>query len=501
MHSNDYSAYRTLGALLDSLGTATTTGHADRALALTSLTDDSRAVTPGGVFVAVRGTRADGHSFIPRAVAEGAAAVICEELPADAAPTVTWITVPDAATALGRAAAGWWGNPSRHLTLVGVTGTNGKTTIATLLYELATLAGHRAGLLSTVVNKVAGRDVPSTHTTPGPLALNALLAEMVEEGCDFAAMEVSSHAAAQHRIAGLDFDGAIFTNLTRDHLDYHGTFAAYLAAKQSFFDSLKPEAFALTNSDDRNGDIMLQNTRARRYAYSVRGCADYCGSIIEDRLDGTLIAWEGHEVWTRFAGRFNASNLTAVYGAARLLGFDAPEACRLMSQLVPVAGRFQTFTSADGVTAIVDYAHTPDALVNVLDTIAEIGRGSASTHSVTAVIGCGGDRDAGKRPIMASEAARRAHRVILTSDNPRSEDPLDIIDQMKAGLTAGQLQITTAIPDRRAAIAAAIAEAAPGDVVLIAGKGHENYQIIGDRTIHFDDREEVAKALALRSQC
>lgn len=467
--------------------------------AFEGITADSRRVVAGGIFVAVPGTRVDGHDYIDSAVAAGVGCVVCSRLPEHPAPGVVWIQVADASVALAQLASAWWGYPSRHLTLVGVTGTNGKTTIATLLYELARLGGQRAGLLSTVVNKVNDSEVASTHTTPDPLELNALLARMVSEGCTFAAMEVSSHAASQHRITALDFDGAIFTNLTRDHLDYHGTVANYLRAKQSFFDALKPEAWALTNADDRNGNIMLQNTRAGRHTYSVRGIADYRGRVIENRLDGMLMSFDGTEVETRFAGQFNASNLTAVYGAGMLMGMERTTLLRAISQLEPVAGRFQPFRSTDGVVAIVDYAHTPDALVNVLDTINEIIRRGDAHRGVISVVGCGGDRDRGKRPIMAAEAARRSTRVVLTSDNPRSEDPEAIIEEMKAGLDSEALSRTIAISDRHTAIATAIAEAHPGDVVLVAGKGHETYQIIGEQKTHFDDREEVAAALRQRT--
>ena len=456
--------------------------------ALTALTADSRAVAPGTMFVAVRGTNVDGHRFIPAAVAAGATAVVCEEIPADADRGITWIRVADSAEALGLLASAWHGYPSRRLTLVGVTGTNGKTTVATLLYEMWRLRGHKAGLLSTVVNKIVDEDVPSTHTTPDPLELNALLARMVEAGCTFAAMEVSSHAAAQHRIAGLDFDGAIFTNLTRDHLDYHGTFANYLAAKKSFFDGLKPEAFALVNIDDRNGTVMVQNTSAVSRSYSLRSAADFRSRIVEDRIDGMLLNICGTELELMFSGRFNAYNLTAVYGAARLLGVGNEEALLLLSRLVPVAGRFQTLRRADGAVGIVDYAHTPDALVNVLDTIAEIRRPG---QKIITVCGCGGDRDRGKRPIMAAEAARRSDRVILTSDNPRSEDPRAIIDEMLAGLDEDGRSRTFSVTDRAEAIRLAAELSAPGDIVLVAGKGHETYQIIGNKTHHFDDREQL----------
>lgn len=473
------------------------TGAAADMTEATSLTADSRRVTPGGVFVAVRGVHTDGHKYIAGAVAAGARAVVCEEVPADASADVSWIRVADASVALGLLASQWYGNPSRRMTLVGVTGTNGKTTIATLLYEMARLTGHKAGLLSTVVNKIDERDVPSTHTTPDPLELNELLWQMAEAGCDFAAMEVSSHAAAQHRIAGLDFDGGIFTNLTRDHLDYHGTFANYLQAKQSFFDSLKPEAFALTNADDRNGAIMVQNTAARRYTYSLRSDADFRGRVIEDRLDGMLLSLNNVEVETMFAGRFNASNLTAVYGASILLGTERMEALTAMSRLVPVSGRFQPVVSADGVTAIIDYAHTPDALVNVLDTVNEVKRRGSR---VITICGAGGDRDRGKRPIMAAEAARRSWRVILTSDNPRSEDPVAIIAEMRTGLDEDGQRRTLGITDRREAIRCATWLASPGDVIMIAGKGHETYQIIGTQTLHFDDHEEIAAAFAERQR-
>lgn len=495
-HNHNHSAAVLLAAIKP---TAVTGAPKDDAV-YTALTADSRAVSAGGIFVAVPGTRVDGHEFIGVALDAGAIMIVAEtEVPSDLAADRTWVQVPDTSTALGLLASAWYGNPSRSLTLVGVTGTNGKTTIATLLYEMARITGHRAGLLSTVVNKIDTLEIPSTHTTPDPLQLNELLARMVDAGCTFAAMEVSSHAAAQHRIAGLDFDGAIFTNLTRDHLDYHKTFAAYLKAKQSLFDSLKPEAWALTNADDRNGAIMLQNTRAARHTYSLRTSADYCGRIVEERIDSMLMTFNGREVETRFSGRFNAANLTAVYGAGRLLGLTDETVLCAISQLVPVAGRFQTFTSRDGVTAIVDYAHTPDALVNVLDTINEVRRHSPGLYrQVTAVIGCGGDRDAGKRPIMAAEAASRCDYLVLTSDNPRSEDPMSIIADMKAGLDADALGHTDTLPDRGAAIALAVASAESGDIILVAGKGHEDYQIIGTERHHFDDREHVRAALDRR---
>lgn len=460
------------------------------------LTADSRRVVPGAVFVALRGTRSDGHDFIPAAINAGATVIVCEEFPAELeSADITRVIVPDTSVALGLLASARYGHPSRNLTLVGVTGTNGKTTIATLLYDLMRLLGHKAGLLSTVVNKINDTDVPATHTTPDPLALNALLRRMADDDCDFVAMEVSSHAAAQHRIAGLDFDGAIFTNLTRDHLDYHGTVANYLAAKKSFFDGLKPQAFAITNIDDRNGEVMLQNTRAHRVTYSLRGEADCRGRLIEDRIDGMTIAFDGRETEMMFIGRFNASNLLAVYAAGRCLGIDRDELLTAMSRLTPVAGRFQPFRSPSGVVGIVDYAHTPDAIINVLDTINEI---RPRTASVTAIVGCGGDRDRGKRPIMAREAAQRAQRLIITSDNPRTEDPMAIIRDMREGLSDEQLTRTLTVPDRAEAIRLAVQLANPGDIILLAGKGHETYQIIGTEKHPFDDRAILASTLATK---
>lgn len=393
--------------------------------------------------------------------------------------------------ALGFLASQWWGNPSRKLKLVGVTGTNGKTTTATLIYEMARLAGHKAGLLSTVCNYVDGEVYPTNQTTPGPLVLNEMLHRMVVAGCTYAAMEVSSHAAHQHRIAGLKFAGGVFSNLTRDHLDYHKTVDAYIAAKKMFFDELPADAFALTNIDDKCGEVMLQNTAARKCTYSLRRQADFVGRVIEPRLDGTLMSFNGHEVETLFTGKFNAYNLTAVYGASILLGWDKDEVLVNMSRLIPVAGRFQTLHGPTGVTAIVDYAHTPDALVNVLDTIREV---VGADGVITTVVGAGGNRDRGKRPIMAREAALRSTRVILTSDNPRDEEPAEIIREMEAGLTDDMRPHTLSITDRREAIRTALMMSKAGDVVLIAGKGHEDYQEIKGVKHHFDDREVVREA-------
>lgn len=457
------------------------------------VTMDSRECTANSLFVAVRGTVVDGHSFIPSLSGRGVAAVVCEELPENPDPEITFIQVDNTSHALGRLASEWYDNPSRRLKLVGVTGTNGKTTTATLIYEMARLLGHKAGLLSTVVNYVDTRAVEAKQTTPDALTINRLLHEMVEAGCEYAAMEVSSHAAHQQRIAGLTFAGGIFTNLTRDHLDYHRTFADYLAAKKSFFDGLGEDAWALTNADESHGEVMVQNTRARRYNYSLRSMASFVGRVIEDRLDGMLMTLNGTEIETRFTGRFNAYNLTAVYGASTLLGWDNMDILVAMSKLVPVAGRFQTFRSASrGYTVIVDYAHTPDAVVNVLQAIKET---MGSKGSIITVVGAGGNRDKGKRPIMAAEAARLSDRVILTSDNPRFEEPADILRDMEAGLDeAGRLK-SLSIVDRREAIRTAAALAQPGDVILIAGKGHEDYQEIKGVKHHFDDREIITEII------
>nr|MBD5377374.1 UDP-N-acetylmuramoyl-L-alanyl-D-glutamate--2,6-diaminopimelate ligase [Bacteroides sp.] len=455
---------------------------------ITMLTPDSRRVEAGALFVAVRGVNVDGHSFIPVVSTSGVAAIVCEELPQFMDPSITYIKVANSAVALGCLASEWYDNPSRKLKLVGVTGTNGKTTTATLIYEMARLMGYKAGLLSTVRNYVDGTPYHTEQTTPDPLTINSLLHQMVECGCDYAAMEVSSHAADQHRIAGLRFEGGVFSNITRDHLDYHKTFDNYLKAKKSFFDNLGPDSWALTNIDDKSGEVMLQNTSARRYTYSLRTEADFTGRIIEDRIDGTLLSLNGHEVETMFTGRFNAYNLTAVYGASVLLGWPVEEVLVKMSQLVPVAGRFQTARSPRGYVAVVDYAHTPDAVVNVLNAIHEVKGAKAQ---VITVVGAGGNRDKGKRPIMAAEAARLSDRVILTSDNPRFEEPAAILRDMEAGLDAEQRSRTLTIVDRREAIRTAAALAQPGDVILIAGKGHEDYQEIEGVKHHFDDREVV----------
>ena len=490
------SAVVTFETLLSAINPIETSGQIPTGTVQGQLRQDSRLAGVGDIFVAIRGVNADGHKFIPTLNNRGISVVVCEELPAVELcdPAICYIRVNDTAEALGLLASRYYGDPSHKLQLVGVTGTNGKTTTATLIYEMARLEGCRAGLLSTVANYIEGETIPATHTTPDPLELNSLLARMVEAGCSVAAMEVSSHAAHQKRIAGLKFAGGIFTNLTRDHLDYHGTFDAYRDAKKSFFDNLPDNAFALVNIDDRNGIIMLQNTKARRCTYSLRSLADFTGQIIEQDLHGTMLKLNGNDVHTRFTGRYNACNLTAVYGACILMGMDPETTLVNMSRLVPVAGRFQTFRSAEGVTAVVDYAHTPDAVVNIISAVREV---VGSDNSIITVVGAGGNRDKGKRPIMASEAARLSDRVVLTSDNPRFEDPEEIIRDMEAGLTEKDAKRTISITDRRQAIRTAVALARPGDVVIIAGKGHEDYQEIKGVKHHFDDREEVEAALGI----
>lgn len=481
-----------LDHLLQAIKPLKISGTTDRQVS--SLVSDSRKADVGSMFVAVRGVSIDGHQFVPSLAGKGLAAIVVEEMPAETDSDVTYIVVENTAVALGQLASQWYDNPSRKLKLVGVTGTNGKTTTATLIYEMARLRGFKAGLLSTVCNYVDTHAVPATQTTPDPLTLNCLLHEMVEEGCSYAAMEVSSHAAHQHRIAGLTFAGGIFTNLTRDHLDYHKTFDAYIAAKKSFFDGLPAEAFALTNIDDKIGEVMLQNTRAARHTYSLRTLADFSCRIIESHIDGTLLSFNGKEVNVQFTGRFNAYNLTAVYGASILLGWPEDDVLLCMSRLVPVGGRFQAFRSGTGVTAIVDYAHTPDAVVNVLQAIREV---LGNRGRIITVVGAGGNRDKGKRPIMAREAATRSDMLILTSDNPRFEKPEDILADMEAGLDTPQLRANSmSITDRRQAIRAAARTARPGDVILIAGKGHEDYQEIEGVKHHFDDREAVQQAFA-----
>lgn len=466
-------------------------GETDRNI--TSIASDSRKAEKDGLFVAVKGTLTDGHKYIPVVASNHVGAIVCEELPSSYDKGVTYIRVADSAEALGLLASAWYDHPSRQLSLTGVTGTNGKTTTATLLYEMARLEGYKAGLLSTVCNYIDDVAEPTTHTTPDPLTLNALLARMVEAGCSYAFMEVSSHAAAQKRIAGLTFRGALFSNLTRDHLDYHGTVENYRNAKKAFFDMLDNKSFALVNADDKSGLYMLQNTGARKFTYSLTADADFRGRILENYIDGTLMTFNGHEAHVAFSGRFNAYNLLCVYGAAILLGFDPEHVLINMTRLVPVAGRFQPVRSSNGVTAIIDYAHTPDALVNVLDTLRDIVRPTGGR--IITVVGAGGNRDKGKRPIMASVSAQRSDILLLTSDNPRFEEPETIIADMRAGLEDSS--DTICITDRRQAIRHACELAHPGDVILIAGKGHENYQEVEGIRHHFDDREEVEEAFRI----
>jgi len=467
----------------------------ERNTIISNIEFDSRKVTRGSLFVAVKGYKTDGHDFINAAVASGASAVICEILPENPDKGICWIKTGDSARALGFAASNFFGNPSSSLKLVGVTGTNGKTTIATLLYRMFLRLGYKCGLFSTVCNYINGKELPATHTTPDPVQLNSLLSEMVRERCDYAFMEVSSHSADQQRIAGLKFDGGIFTNLTHDHLDYHKTFDNYLAAKKSFFDSLPVGSFALVNIDDRNGRVMLQNCKARHYTFSVRGMADYRCSVIEQGFEGMGLKIQGEEVWTRFIGDFNASNLLAVYAASELLGANKKEILTILSDLHPVSGRLEIVKSPGGISGIVDYAHTPDALLNVIDTINKIRE---SGVQLITVVGAGGDRDRTKRPEMAAISAEGSTKIILTSDNPRTEDPEKILDDMEAGITPDLKRKTLRISDRREAIKTAVMLANRGDVILIAGKGHETYQEIMGVKHHFDDREELKNALLLK---
>ena len=456
---------------------------------------DSRKVTCGSLFIAVKGYKTDGHDFVSSAITSGASAVLCETLPENPDKNICWIKTPDSAKALGLAASNFFGNPSSSLKLVGVTGTNGKTTIATLLYKMFLSLGYKCGLFSTVCNYINEKEVEATLTTPDPIQLNGLLSEMVGVGCEFAFMEVSSHSADQKRIAGLKFVGGIFTNLTHDHLDYHKTFDNYLAAKKSFFDSLTPNSFALVNIDDRNGKVMLQNCQARHYTFSVRGMADYRCNVIEQGFEGMGLKIQGEEVWTRFIGDFNASNLLAVYAASELLGASKKEILTVLSDLHPVAGRLEVVKSPGGISGIVDYAHTPDALLNVIDTINKIREGSVQ---LITVVGAGGDRDRTKRPKMAAISAEGSTRVILTSDNPRTEDPEKILDEMETGITPDLKRRVLRITDRHEAIQTAVMLANSGDVILVAGKGHETYQEIMGVKNHFDDREELKKALILK---
>jgi len=473
----------------------------DTSVDVHALQFDSRKVEAGDLFVAQAGTAVDGHTFIPSCIDKGARVIVLDNpdyLPSEPSASVTYVLVPNSEEALGRLAHQWYGCPSEKLTLVGVTGTNGKTTIATLLYEMVRAMGHKAGLLSTVVYYVDGQAFPSTHTTPDALALNALLAQMVEAGCTYAFMEVSSHSIAQERIAGLHFAGAMFTNLTRDHIDYHKTFDNYRDTKKRLFDGLSKQAFAVTNADDRNGLVMTQNTRAKVITYSTQSMADHRGKILEEGFDGMLLSIDGQEVFVPLVGRFNVSNLLCIYSAALSLGFDKLDVLRVLSALKPVNGRFETIHSPKGWTAIIDYAHTPDAVENVICTINEIlssqkPMANGQKPKLITVVGCGGNRDKGKRPMMAQIAKRGSGQLILTSDNPRDEEPKDILKDMTDGLTEEELRSTLVIEDRATAIQTACTLAQSGDVILVAGKGHEDYQIIKGVKHHFDDHEQVRK--------
>ena len=465
----------------------------DNTVEITGVNIDSRRIQPGHLFVAIKGTQVDGHSFIQKAIDLGAAAILCENMPEARAEGVTYVQVASTEDAVGPVATLFYGDPTSRLKLVGVTGTNGKTTIATLLYNMFRKMGHKCGLLSTVCNYIEDEAIPTSHTTPDPIELNALLKRMVDAGCEYAFMECSSHAIAQKRIGGLKFTGGLFTNLTRDHLDYHKTFENYRDAKKAFFDSLPKSAFAITNADDKNGMFMVQNTKATVKTYSTRSMADFKARILECHFEGMYLEVDGHEVGVQFIGKFNVSNLLAVYGAAVMLGKHPEDILLVMSTLKSVSGRLEPIHSPEGYTAIVDYAHTPDALENVLKAIHEVLNGKGK---VITVCGAGGNRDKGKRPIMAQEAVRQSDRVIITSDNPRFEEPQDIINDMLAGLNSQQMKKVVSIVDRKEAIRTACMLAQKGDVILIAGKGHEDYQEIKGVKHHFDDREVVRDIFA-----
>ena len=460
----------------------------DENIDITGVNIDSRKIKPGHLFVAMKGTQVDGHQFIPKALDLGAVAILCEDLPEEQKEGVTYIQVASTEDAVGKVATAFYGNPTEKLKLVGVTGTNGKTTIATLLYNMFRKLGYKCGLLSTVCNYIEGEAIPADHTTPDPIELNALLSKMVEAGCQYAFMECSSHAIHQKRIGGLKFAGGIFTNLTRDHMDYHKTVENYRDAKKAFFDGLPKSAFAITNADDKNGMVMVQNCKAQIKTYSTRSMADFRARILECHFEGMYLEIDGHEVGVQFIGKFNVSNLLAVYGTAIMLGQNPEDILVVLSTLKSVSGRLEPIHSPEGYTAIVDYAHTPDALENVLKAIHEVLNGKGK---VITVCGAGGNRDKGKRPLMAQEAVKQSDKVIITSDNPRFEEPQDIINDMLAGLDKQQMKKVVSIVDRKEAIRTACMMAEKGDVILIAGKGHEDYQEIKGVKHHFDDKEVV----------
>ena len=461
---------------------------------VTGIEIDSRRIGPGNAFIAMKGTQVDGHQFIPKALELGATCIVCETLPSEMQEGVTYVQYESTESVAGALATHFYGDPTKRMKLIGVTGTNGKTTIATLLYTMFRQFGYKVGLCSTVCNYIDGRPIPTECTTPDPITLNRLLGQMADEGCQYAFMEVSSHAVVQHRIGGLTFAGGLFTNLTRDHLDYHKTFEAYRDAKKGFFDMLPKDAFAITNADDKNGMFMVQNTQATVRTYAQRTSADFKARILEEGFEGMNLNIDGREVFVQFVGRFNVSNLLAVYGAAVMMGKYPEEVLIALSTMKPVNGRFEAIRSREGVTAIVDYAHTPDALVNVLSTINEVLQKKGQCWTVC---GAGGNRDKGKRPLMAQEAVRNSDRVIITSDNPRFEEPQDIINDMLAGLSDEERRTVITIVDRREAIRTACMMAKPGDVVLVAGKGHEDYQIIQGVKHHFDDHEVIRECFGI----
>ena len=482
-----------LEELIKGLKTVSVCGQTD--IEITGVNIDSRRIKEGHLFIAQRGTQVDGHKFIPKAIELGAKAVLCEVLPEEKAEGVTYVQVESTEDVAGKVATIFYGDPSRKLKLVGVTGTNGKTTIATLLYNMFRKLGYKCGLLSTVCNYIEDEAVPADHTTPNPIELNYLLSRMVDAGCQYAFMECSSHAIAQKRIGGLDFAGGLFTNLTRDHLDYHKTFENYRNAKKAFFDQLPKTAFAITNADDKNGMVMVQNTKATVKTYSTRTMADFKAKILECHFGGMYLEIDGREVGVQFIGKFNVSNLLAVYGAAVMLGEKPENVLLVMSTLKSVSGRLDPIQSPEGYTAIVDYAHTPDALENVLNAIHEVLEGKG--HVIT-VCGAGGNRDKGKRPLRAQEAVKQSDKVIITSDNPRFEEPQDIINDMLAGLDDQQMKKVVSIVDRREAIRTACMLAQKGDVILVAGKGHEDYQEIKGVKHHFDDKEVLREAMGIK---
>lgn len=473
-----------LNQLLTSIEPLQIVGASD--IEITGVNIDSRSITQGHLFIAMCGTQADGHMYIEASIESGAAAILCERMPQNLDPQITYVQIKNSEDVVGKIATTFYGDPTSKLKLVGVTGTNGKTTIATLLYNTFRHLGYKTGLLSTVCNYIDDKPIPTEHTTPDAITLNQLLSEMVKAGCEYAFMEVSSHAIAQKRIGGLQFAGGIFTNLTRDHLDYHKTVDNYLKAKKTFFDDMPKGAFSLTNLDDKNGLVMTQNTKSKTYTYSLRSLSDFKGRVLESHFEGMLLDFNNHELVVQFIGKFNASNLLAVYGAAVLLGQKEEDVLITLSTLHPVSGRFDSVRSPKGYTAIVDYAHTPDALINVLDAIHGVLEGKGK---IITVVGAGGNRDKGKRPIMAKEAVKSSDQVIITSDNPRFEEPQDIINDMLAGLNADEKKKTISIVDRKEAIRTACMIAQKGDVILVAGKGHENYQEIKGIKHHFDDKE------------